>query len=150
MAKILQEHKIMTVITKSTTLDQWTKAVGDGIKLKYLSVCTGAKKNTDDNDTMHDVFFLAPVHTDKYFNLIPSPTAFFHWSNVVLFVITVIILCSCNIFAILNVPTPSILDATIGQQVYDSLEFRKVNVLVSSTFFLDDKVERFGFNKTSA
>ena len=35
MAKILQEHKIMTVITKSTTLDQWKKAVGDGIKLKY-------------------------------------------------------------------------------------------------------------------
>ena len=55
MAKILQEHKIMTVITKSTTLDQWKKAVGDGIKLKYLSVCTGAKKNTDDNDTMHNV-----------------------------------------------------------------------------------------------
>ena len=55
MAKILQEHKIMTVITKSTTLDQWKKAVGDGIKLKYLSVCTGAKKNTDDNDTMYHV-----------------------------------------------------------------------------------------------
>ena len=55
MAKVLQEYKMMTVITKSTTLDQWKKAVGDGIKLKYLSVCTGAKKNTDDNDTMHNV-----------------------------------------------------------------------------------------------
>ena len=55
MAKILQEQKMMTVITKSTTLDQWKKAVGDGIKLKYLSVCTGAKKNTDDHDTMYHV-----------------------------------------------------------------------------------------------
>jgi len=61
MAKILQEHKIMTVITKSTTLDQWKKAVGDGIKLKYLSVCTGAKKNTDDNDTMHNVLKIIPM-----------------------------------------------------------------------------------------
>ena len=52
MAKVLQEYKMMTVITKSTTPEQWKQAVGDGIKLKYLSVCTGAKKNTDDNNTM--------------------------------------------------------------------------------------------------
>ena len=55
MAKILQEYKMMTVITKSTTPEQWKQAVGDGIKLKYLSVCTGAKRNTKDNDTMHNV-----------------------------------------------------------------------------------------------
>ena len=55
MAKVLQEYKMMTVITKSTTPEQWKQAVGDGIKLKYLSVCTGAKKNTDDNNTMHNV-----------------------------------------------------------------------------------------------
>ena len=55
MAKILQEYKMMTVITKSTTPEQWKQAVGDGIKLKYLSVCTGAKRNTNDNDTMHNV-----------------------------------------------------------------------------------------------
>ena len=55
MAKVLQEYKMMTVITKSTTLEQWKEAVGQGIKLKYLSVCTGAKNNTDDNDTMHHV-----------------------------------------------------------------------------------------------
>ena len=55
MAKVLQEYKMMTVITKSTTLDQWKQAVGQGIKLKYISVCTGAKNNTDDNDTMHHV-----------------------------------------------------------------------------------------------
>ena len=55
MAKVLQEYKMMTVITKSTTPEQWKQAVGDGIKLKYLSVCTGAKRNTKDNDTMHNV-----------------------------------------------------------------------------------------------
>ena len=55
MAKVLQEYKMMTVITKSTTPEQWKQAVGDGIKLKYLSLCTGAKKNTDDNDTMYHV-----------------------------------------------------------------------------------------------
>ena len=55
MAKILQEYKMMTVITKSTTPEQWKQALGDGIKLKYLSVCTGAKRNTKDNDTMHNV-----------------------------------------------------------------------------------------------
>ena len=55
MAKVLQEYKMMTVITKSTTPEQWKQAVGDGIKLKYLSVCTGAKRNTNDNDTMHNV-----------------------------------------------------------------------------------------------
>ena len=55
MAKVLQDYKMMTVITKSTTPDQWKQAVGDGIKLKYLSVCTGAKRNTKDNDTMHNV-----------------------------------------------------------------------------------------------
>tara|TARA_Y100001963_G_scaffold64313_1_gene89648 strand:- start:717 stop:1754 length:1038 start_codon:yes stop_codon:yes gene_type:complete len=55
MAKVLQDYKMMTVITKSTTPEQWKQAVGDGIKLKYLSVCTGAKRNTKDNDTMHNV-----------------------------------------------------------------------------------------------
>ena len=55
MAKVLQEYKMMTVITKTTTPEQWKQAVGDGIKLKYLSVCTGAKRNTKDNDTMHNV-----------------------------------------------------------------------------------------------
>ena len=55
MAKVLQDYKMMTVITKSTTPEQWKQAVGDGIKLKYLSVCTGAKRNTNDNDTMHNV-----------------------------------------------------------------------------------------------
>jgi len=33
MAKVLQEYKMMTTITKTTTIEQWKKAVGEGIKL---------------------------------------------------------------------------------------------------------------------
>ena len=47
MAKVLQEYKMMTVITKTTTLEQWKEAVGQGIKLKYISVCTGTGKLWD-------------------------------------------------------------------------------------------------------
>ncbi len=49
MAKVIQEYKMMTTITKTTTIDQWKKAVGEGIKLKYLSVCTGTGKLWDDD-----------------------------------------------------------------------------------------------------
>ena len=55
MAKVLQEYKMMTVITKTTTLEQWKQAVGSGIKLKYLSVCVGAKKDAKDYITMQQV-----------------------------------------------------------------------------------------------
>jgi GMP reductase len=41
MAKILQEHKMMTVLRKHYTIDDWQNAVGEGLNLKYLSVCTG-------------------------------------------------------------------------------------------------------------
>ena len=44
MAKVLQNHKMMTVITKSTTLDQWKEAVGTGLRLQSVSVCTGTNK----------------------------------------------------------------------------------------------------------
>ena len=49
MEKVIQEYKMMTTITKTTTLEQWKKAVGEGIKLKYLSVCTGTGKLWDDD-----------------------------------------------------------------------------------------------------
>ena len=49
MAKVIQEYKMMTTITKTTTIDQWRKAVGEGIKLKYISVCTGTGKLWDDD-----------------------------------------------------------------------------------------------------
>jgi GMP reductase len=47
MAKVLQEHRMMTVITKSTTLDQWREAVGSGLRLQSVSVCTGTNKIWD-------------------------------------------------------------------------------------------------------
>ena len=47
MAKVLQNHKMMTVITKSTTLDEWKEAVGNGVRLQSVSVCTGTNKIWD-------------------------------------------------------------------------------------------------------
>jgi len=47
MAKVLQKHQMMTVITKSTTLDQWKEAVGTGLRLQSVSVCTGTNKIWD-------------------------------------------------------------------------------------------------------
>ena len=59
MAKVLQEYKMMTVIAKTTTIDQWKKAVGQGIKLKYISVCTGTgklwDKDAEDYATLQNV-----------------------------------------------------------------------------------------------
>jgi len=59
MAKVLQEYKMMTVITKTTTMSQWKEAVGQGIKLKYISVCTGTGKlwdnEVEDYATMQQV-----------------------------------------------------------------------------------------------
>ncbi len=49
MAKVLQEHKMMTVITKTTTPDQWRAAVGNGVRLQSVSVCTGTNKVFDDD-----------------------------------------------------------------------------------------------------
>ena len=42
MAKALQEHKMMTVITKSTTLEQWRAAAGTGLRM----VSTGLRANS--------------------------------------------------------------------------------------------------------
>ena len=48
MAKVLQEYKMMTVITKTTTPEQWRQAVGNGVRLQSVSVCTGTNKMFDD------------------------------------------------------------------------------------------------------
>ena len=48
MAKVLQEYNMMTVITKTTTPDQWKTAVGNGVRLQNVSVCTGTNKMFDD------------------------------------------------------------------------------------------------------
>ena len=47
MAKVLQEYKMMTVITKTTTVEQWRAAVGTGLRLQSVSVCTGTNKLFD-------------------------------------------------------------------------------------------------------
>ena len=49
MAKVLQEYKMMTTITKTTTPEQWRKAVGSGVRLQSVSVCTGTNKVFDDD-----------------------------------------------------------------------------------------------------
>ena len=49
MAKVLQEYKMMTVITKTTTPAQWKEAVGNGVRLQSVSVCTGTNKMFDDD-----------------------------------------------------------------------------------------------------
>ena len=59
MAKILQKYKMMTVITKTTTPQQWKDAVGNGLKLEYVSMCTGTgklwDKDAEDYNTMQQV-----------------------------------------------------------------------------------------------
>ena len=40
MAKVLQDHKMITVMRKHYTVDDWTKNA-KGVKMIYLSVCTG-------------------------------------------------------------------------------------------------------------
>ena len=59
MAKVLQEYKMMTVITKTTSIDEWRKAVGNGVRLQSVSVCTGTNvmwdKEAQDWKTMQDV-----------------------------------------------------------------------------------------------
>ena len=41
MAKVLQDYKMITVLRKHYSLEDWKTAIGDGVKMKYLSVCTG-------------------------------------------------------------------------------------------------------------
>ena len=59
MAKVLQEQKMITVLRKHYTLDDWKTAIGDGVKMKYLSVCTGTgviwDKDAVDYNTMKKV-----------------------------------------------------------------------------------------------
>ena len=59
MAKVLQEHKMITVLRKHYSLDDWKTAIGDGVKMKYLSVCTGTgviwDKNALDYAVMKEV-----------------------------------------------------------------------------------------------
>ena len=62
MAKVLQEHKMLTVIRKHYSLEQWQKA--KGVKMQYVSVCTGTAAiwNDDavDYQTMRAVLAMYP------------------------------------------------------------------------------------------
>jgi GMP reductase len=64
MAKVLQEFKMMTVIRKHYTYDEWKSAVADGLRLKYVSVCTGTgaiwDENAPDYQTMKKVLASFP------------------------------------------------------------------------------------------
>ena len=64
MAKVMQEHKMMTVITKSTTVDQWKAAAGTGLRMQSVSVCTGTNVMFDpespDWQTMKKVLEMFP------------------------------------------------------------------------------------------
>ena len=59
MAKVLQDYKMMTVITKTTGIEEWRKAVGNGVRLQSVSVCTGTNvmwdKEAQDWKTMQEV-----------------------------------------------------------------------------------------------
>ena len=59
MAKVLQDHKMLTVIGKHNHFDDWKEAIGSGIKMKYISVCTGTgyiwDKEAADYNTMKQV-----------------------------------------------------------------------------------------------
>ena len=59
MAKILQKHKMLTIIRKHYTIEDWEQAVNSGLELKYVSVCTGMgviwDKNAQDFATMQRV-----------------------------------------------------------------------------------------------
>ena len=64
MAKVLQEYKMMTVITKTTGIEEWRKAVGNGVRLQSVSVCTGTNvmwdKEAQDWKTMQEVLKSLP------------------------------------------------------------------------------------------
>ena len=55
---------VLFVITKSTTVDQWREAVGTGLRLQSVSVCTGTNKIWDpeaaDYKNMQDVLSSFP------------------------------------------------------------------------------------------
>ena len=64
MAKVLQEKKMITVLRKHYTLEDWQKAIGNGVKMKYLAVCTGTgviwDPNAKDYATMKAVLEMYP------------------------------------------------------------------------------------------
>jgi GMP reductase len=49
MARVLQEYKMLTVLRKHYTLEDYKKAAGTGLKFKYVSACMGTGAIWDEN-----------------------------------------------------------------------------------------------------
>ena len=64
MAKVLQEYKMITIIRKHYSVDEWKKAIKDGLDLNYVAICAGTgaiwDKHTEDFMTMNTVLKLYP------------------------------------------------------------------------------------------
>lgn len=64
MARVLQDYKMLTVIRKHYTIDQWKQTAGTGIKFKYVSACVGTgaiwDENTQDYQTLKQVMRAFP------------------------------------------------------------------------------------------
>ena len=65
MAKILQQFKMLTVLRKHYTIDDWTQAMDSGIQSEYVSVCVGTgriwDKDADDWKTLQAVLTKYPT-----------------------------------------------------------------------------------------
>ena len=64
MAKVLQNHRMLTIMRKHYTLEDWDNAVGDGLRLKYVSICTGTgriwSEDAQDYSVMREVLTKYP------------------------------------------------------------------------------------------
>ena len=64
MARVLQEFKMLTIIRKHYTLDDWKEAAGTGLKFKYVSACVGTgaiwDKDAQDYQTLKQVMSAFP------------------------------------------------------------------------------------------
>ena len=64
MARVLQEFKMLTVIRKHYTIDDWKQAAGTGLKFKYVSACVGTgaiwDKDAKDYQTLKQVMASFP------------------------------------------------------------------------------------------
>jgi len=49
IAKVLQEHHMLTVLSKHYDILDWDRAMGKGLKLQHVSVCTGTGAIWDNN-----------------------------------------------------------------------------------------------------
>ena len=63
MAKVMQDFNCLTVIKKHYTKEDWEKAVGEGLSLRHIAVCTGSNMIHDPNA---EDYFLTKLLLEKY------------------------------------------------------------------------------------